>query len=60
MKNYIVGIALAACLAPATLMAQKITTDWDHDANFANYQTYMWHHYCPANASFCADKPFCY
>ena len=42
MKKHAFGIALFACLAPATLLAQKVTTDWDHHANFESYQTYMW------------------
>ena len=47
MKNYILMIALVAGLAPVAAMAQKITTDWDHDANFSSYQTYMWHEGTP-------------
>ena len=42
MKNYTLVIALVAGLAPAAAMAQKITTDWDHNANFSSYETYMW------------------
>lgn len=28
-------------------LAQKVTEDWDHDVNFADYQTYMWHEGTP-------------
>jgi hypothetical protein len=35
--------ALSAALAVATLaFAAKITTDYDHQANFADYHTYSW------------------
>ena len=46
MKNHILAIALMTCLASAAT-AQKITTDWDHEANFSSYQTYMWHEGTP-------------
>jgi len=34
--------AIAFLVVAANAQAQKITTDWDHDANLDNYQTYMW------------------
>ena len=42
MKKLLVLVAMAFLSAAASAQAQKITTDWDHDANLDNYQTYMW------------------
>ena len=42
MKRQTLVFTLAAVLLTATLWAAKIRTDWDHDANFDDYQTYMW------------------
>ncbi len=42
MKRQTLVFTLAAVLLTATLWAAKIRTDWDHNANFDDYQTYMW------------------
>jgi hypothetical protein len=33
---------LALLLLPSLALAQKITTDYDHSANFSDYHTYAW------------------
>ena len=42
MKKIAGLVAVAFLVTAASAHAQKITTDYDHDANLDNYQTYMW------------------
>lgn len=34
--------ALLFLFCAGSVFAQKVNTDWDHDANFSNYKTYAW------------------
>ena len=40
VMSVLVGLLLLGCAGSA--FAQKVNTDWDHDASFANYKTYAW------------------
>lgn len=43
MNRHFLMAVLWVGLAMSSGLAQKVTEDWDHDVNFADYQTYMWH-----------------
>jgi len=36
----IAGLLFLFCAS--SIFAQKVNTDWDHEANFSNYKTYAW------------------
>jgi hypothetical protein len=38
--SILVGLLFLCCAGSA--FAQKVSTDWDHEANFSNYKTYAW------------------
>jgi hypothetical protein len=42
MKRHVFTGVIAALLLSSVAFAQKINTDYDHSAVFANYHTYMW------------------
>jgi hypothetical protein len=37
-------------VALETAVAQQVTTDFDHQANFSQYKTYSWQEIKPANS----------
>ena len=39
---YLTFLSLILICLASTAQAQKITTDYDHSANFSNYHTYAW------------------
>lgn len=41
IKNILL-VAFALSALSTTSFAQKVDTDWDHNANFSNYKTYAW------------------
>jgi hypothetical protein len=43
MKSHLLVVVLSVTISVSTGLAQKVTEDWDHDVDFANYQTYMFH-----------------
>ncbi len=45
-KLFLIPVLLVG-LTVSSGLAQKVTEDWDHDVNFADYQTYMWHEGTP-------------
>lgn len=50
MRTNRIGLGLAVLLAaPAAGYAQKVTSDYDHSAMFANYKTYYWEKVQTAN-----------
>jgi hypothetical protein len=40
MISILAGLSFFLCAA--NTFAQKVNTDWDHEANFSNYKTYAW------------------
>jgi hypothetical protein len=42
MKTKIVFCALAICLATSFAMAQQVSVNYNHQANFSQYHTYAW------------------
>ncbi len=48
MKKLTIMFMIGLLPAYGTAFAQKITTDWDQDADFAKYQTYAWSEGAPA------------
>jgi len=40
VMSILVGSLFLLCAGSA--FAQKVNTDWDHEANFSNYKTYAW------------------
>ncbi|MCM3900540.1 MAG: DUF4136 domain-containing protein [Pyrinomonadaceae bacterium] len=48
MRNRFYVALLMTCLISATGYAQKVTTDYDKQANFSSYKTYTWAEGTPA------------
>ena len=42
MKTKIVFCALVICLATSFAMAQQVSVNYNHEANFSQYHTYAW------------------
>ena len=42
MYKRLFAVAVLCCLSSTLALAQKIETDWDRTANFANFHTYAW------------------
>jgi len=42
MKSKILFCALAVCLASSFAMAQQVSVNYNHEANFSQYHTYSW------------------
>jgi hypothetical protein len=42
MKAKIVFCALVVCLASSLAMAQQVSVNYNHEANFSQYHTYAW------------------
>lgn len=42
MRNRVLAVAIAALLMTTAAFAQKVSTDWDRGANFAEFHTYSW------------------
>ena len=42
MKTKIVFCALAICLVSSFAMAQQVSVNYNHEANFSQYHTYAW------------------
>ena len=42
MKKRTTAVVLFSFLLSTAAFAQKINTDWDRQANFSNFHTYMW------------------
>ncbi len=42
MISKTLGLLLLSCALVTFSVAQKVTTDFDHNANFSKYKTYVW------------------
>ena len=49
-RNRIAACAVLFLVALGTALAQHVTTDFDHQANFTQYKTYSWQEIKPANS----------
>ncbi len=42
MKRFSLFFIVLLLFTTSTLLAQKVSVDWDHDADFSKYKTYAW------------------